>query len=533
MRQPKRRPAEIRKDESAGRPAMLVAAGILLSRIAGLVRERALAHFLGVLPEADAFRAALRIPNFLQNLFGEGVLSASFIPVYSRLLANFDQRTANRVASVIGSLLALVTSLLVVLGIFSTQYLIDVIAPGFTGETRQLTIRLVQILFPGVGALVMSAWCLGILNSHGRFFLSYSAPVLWNLFIIAGLFIFSGTKSLANLVVYVAWSSVFGSLAQLLVQVPTVLYLSRHLRFSLNLRSPSVRTVLINFVPVFISRGIVQLSAYIDNVLASLLPSGSVALLNCAQTIGLLPVSLFGMAISAAELPAMSKALAGDETVVLAELGRRLGAALRRMAFFIIPASTSFFVFGDTLAGLLYQSGRFTRTDTLYVWALLIGSGVGLVASTSGRLCSSAFYALRDTRTPLRFAIIRVILTVALGYLFAFPLPKLLNLAPSWGLAGLPASAGIAGWIEFLLLRSALRKRVGRFSVPATFLAQLWGIALLSAAITYPLKLWITVHPAIAGMVIVPSYGVLYLIGAQCLKIPEAGALLSRFIRRK
>ena len=512
---------------------MLVAAGILLSRIAGLVRERALAHFLGVLPEADAFRAALRIPNFLQNLFGEGVLSASFIPVYSRLLANFDQRTANRVASVIGSLLALVTSLLVVLGIFSTQYLIDVIAPGFTGETRQLTIRLVQILFPGVGALVMSAWCLGILNSHGRFFLSYSAPVLWNLFIIAGLFIFSGTKSLANLVVYVAWSSVFGSLAQLLVQVPTVLYLSRQLRFSLNLRSHSVRTVLINFVPVFISRGIVQLSAYIDNVLASLLPSGSVALLNCAQTIGLLPVSLFGMSISAAELPAMSKALAGDETVVLAELGKRLGAALRRMAFFIIPASTSFFVFGDTLAGLLYQSGRFTRTDTLYVWALLVGSGVGLVASTSGRLCSSAFYALRDTRTPLRFAIVRVILTVALGYLFAFPLPKLLNLAPSWGLAGLPASAGIAGWIEFLLLRSALRKRVGRFSVPATFLAQLWGIALLSAAITYPLKLWITVHPAIAGMVIVPSYGVLYLIGAQCLKIPEAGALLSRFIRRK
>jgi putative peptidoglycan lipid II flippase len=531
MRQPKRRPAQTKKSRSAARPAMLVAAGILLSRIAGLVRERALAHFLGVLPEADAFRAALRIPNFLQNLFGEGVLSASFIPVYSRLLANSDLKTANRVASVVGSLLALVTSLLVVLGIFTTPYLIDAIAPGFTGETRQLTIRLVQILFPGVGALVMSAWCLGILNSHGRFFLSYSAPVLWNLFIIVGLFIFGSTKSLANLVVYVAWSSVLGSLAQLLVQIPTVLYLSRRLRFSLNLRSDSVRDVLINFVPVFISRGIVQLSAYIDNVLASLLPSGSVALLNCAQTIGLLPVSLFGMSISAAELPAMSKALAGDETVVMAELAKRLSAALRRMAFLIVPAATSFFVFGDTLAGLLYQSGRFTRADTLYVWALLIGSGVGLVASTSGRLCSSAFYALRDTRTPMRFAIVRVILTLGLGYLFAFPVPKLLNLAPSWGLAGLPASAGIAGWIEFLLLRRALRKRVGQFSVPASLLAQLWGIALAAAAITYPLKVLITVHPAIAGMVILPCYGVLYLIGARCLKIPETGALFGWFMR--
>lgn len=164
MRSQAVRAEERRNEKSSARPAMLVGAGILLSRIAGLVRERALAHYLGVLPEADAFRAALRIPNFLQNLFGEGVLSASFIPVYSRLLANSDENEANRVASVVGSLLALTTSVLVVLGVFCTPLLIDAIAPGFTGQTRELTIQLVQILFPGVGALVMSAWCLGILN---------------------------------------------------------------------------------------------------------------------------------------------------------------------------------------------------------------------------------------------------------------------------------------------------------------------------------------------------------------------------------
>ena len=258
------------------------------------------------------------------------------------------------------------------------------------------------------------------------------------------------------LVVYTAWCSVLGSLAQLLVQVPTVLRLTRRLHFSLDTASTHVRGVLTSFVPVFLSRGIVQLSAYVDNVLASLLPSGSVALLTCAQTIGLLPISLFGMSISAAELPAMSRALAGDEKEVRIELAKRLAAAMRRMAFFVIPAAMSFFAFGDTLAGLLYQTGRFTRVDTLYVWALLVGSGVGLVASTSGRLCSSAFYALRDTRTPLRFAIVRVILTIVLGYLSAFPIPKLLHLDPRWGLAGLPASAGVAGWIEYLLLRRFL-----------------------------------------------------------------------------
>jgi putative peptidoglycan lipid II flippase len=520
-------------NRSSGRPAMLVATGIMFSRVAGLVRERALAHFLGTLPAADAFRAALRIPNFLQNLFGEGVLSASFIPVYSRLLASSDEREANHVASVVGSLLAVVTSVLVVLGVFSTPLLIDAIAPGFTGETRQLTIRLVQILFPGVGLLVMSAWCLGVLNSHGRFLLSYSAPVLWNLFIIAGLIMFGRTESLSNLVVSTAWCAVFGSLAQFFVQIPTVLRLTRRLRFSLDTASTHVRGVLINFVPVFISRGIVQLSAYIDNVLASLLPSGSVALLNCAQTIGLLPISLFGMSISAAELPAMSRALAGDEKVVRIELAKRLTAAMRRMAFLVIPAAMSFFAFGDTLAGLLYQSGRFTRTDTAYVWALLIGSGVGLVASTSGRLCSSAFYALRDTRTPLRFAIVRVVLTIVLGYLSAFPIPKFLHLDPSWGLAGLPASAGIAGWIEFLLLRHALRSRVGAFSIPGMLLFRLWSIAVLSAALTYPLKLLITGHPVVAGVVILPCYGMLYLGTTRYLRIPEAGSLLGRLRRPK
>src|SRR3984893_8376587 len=171
MRQKAPKTEQSRTDHFSARPAVLVASGIMLSRIAGLIRERALAHFLGTLPAADAFRAALRIPNFLQNLFGEGVLSASFIPVYSRLLGASDEKDADHVASVVGSLLAVLTSFLVILGILSTPLLIDAIAPGFTGETRQLTIRLVQILFPGVGALVMSAWCLGILNSRGRFFL--------------------------------------------------------------------------------------------------------------------------------------------------------------------------------------------------------------------------------------------------------------------------------------------------------------------------------------------------------------------------
>ncbi|MBA3765605.1 MAG: murein biosynthesis integral membrane protein MurJ, partial [Acidobacteria bacterium] len=164
-----------RKESSnTGKYAFLVGAGILLSRLVGLVRQRVFAHYFGTSDAADAFNAAFRIPNFLQNIFGEGALSASFIPVYAKLLAHDDKKEATRVASAVLSVLALVTATFVLIGVLTTPYLISLIAPGFTGEKRELTIRLVKIFFPGAGLLVLSAWCLGVLNSHRRFFLSYT-----------------------------------------------------------------------------------------------------------------------------------------------------------------------------------------------------------------------------------------------------------------------------------------------------------------------------------------------------------------------
>src|SRR5215510_5815974 len=165
--------AEPKTEQPSGRSAFLIGTGIILSRLAGLVRERALSHYLGTLPVADAFRAALRIPNFMQNLFGEGVLSASFIPVYARLIGKEDPEEADRVAGAVFGLLGVATAVLVASGVLAAPLLVHLIAPGFKGEARDLTVLLVRIFFPGVGLLVMSAWCLGILNSHRRFFLSY------------------------------------------------------------------------------------------------------------------------------------------------------------------------------------------------------------------------------------------------------------------------------------------------------------------------------------------------------------------------
>src|SRR5262245_25600149 len=412
--------------DTSGRSAFFVGAGILISRIVGLVRQRIFAHYFGSLWVGDAFTAAFRIPNFLQNVFGEGALSASFIPVYAKLLAQGDEKEARRVANAVFGLLALVTAAIVLIGVLGAPVIVTLIAAGFRDERRQLTIQLVRIFFPGAALLVLSAWCLGVLNSHHKFFISYTAPVPWNLSIIAALIFFGRRMDLAPLAVAVAWASVVGSALQFGVQVPTVLRLLRRFRPQFDVASVHVLQVIKNFFPVFISRGVVQISAFVDEFLATFLGHGAVVALTYAQSLYTLPVSLFGMSVSAAELPAMSKAL-GSEDAIANTLRQRLNRGLQRIAFFIVPSSVAFLAFGDVIAAVLYQTGKFTRADSVYVWAILAGSSIGLLASTLGRLYSSTYYALRDTRTPLRYAIVRVVLTSVLGYICSIPLPALLE----------------------------------------------------------------------------------------------------------
>jgi putative peptidoglycan lipid II flippase len=515
-----------------GRHALLVAAGIFLSRITGLVRDRIFAHYFGITYVADAFKAALRIPNMLQNLFGEGVLSASFIPVYAKLLAQKDREEAGRVAGAVFSLLALITSVLVLLGVLATPYIIDVIAFGFKGETRRLAIQLVRILFPGVGLLVMSAWCLGILNSHGKFFLSYVSPVIVNATFITVMLALGRRADMSHLAVYTAWGSVVGSGLQFLVQIPMVLRLAPELRIFFSSITENVRVVIRNFVPVFFSRGVLQLSAYIDGLLASLLPVGGVSALANAQALYLLPVSLFGMSVSAAELPAMSSAVGTDEQIATT-LRQRIAASTKRVGFFVVPSAVGFIALGDVITATIYQTGKFSHGDAVKVWTILAGSGVGLVASTVGRLYSSAYYALRDTRTPVNFAIVRVILTTVLGYFCSRPLPKLLGVDPFWGAAGLTASAGFAAWVEFTLLRRGMNLKIGRSEFPASYFVRLWLAAIIGATVAWGVKLVLPpLKPWIAGGLILVPYGAVYLGCTALMGIEQAGGLVRRVLRR-
>src|SRR3989442_10874808 len=241
--------------------------------------------------------------------------------------------------------------------------MVDLIAPGFSGSTRALAIVLVRIFFPGISLLVLSAFCIGVLNSHHRFFLSYAAPVVWSAAIIAALILGAHAGppgDQAAIAVWAAWGAVAGGALQLLVQLPSVLgLLGKGTRLSLGRGDAQVAEVVRNFVPVVAGRGVVQLSAYVDMLIASWMPSGTVAAFGYAQTIYLLPVSLFGMAVSAAALPSMSA-----DADVREKLHGQTGAGLRTITFSGGAAGAGFLGLGDGICADTFPSTDLPGRDT-------------------------------------------------------------------------------------------------------------------------------------------------------------------------
>ena len=538
--------------------ALLVGLGIFLSRIFGLVRERALAHYLGTGNALGAFRAAMRIPNFLQNLFGEGVLSASLIPVYAKLIAEEEDELAGRLAGAIAAILALIVSVVVLVGTLTSPLLVDLLAPGYEGEVRELTITLVRILFAGAGLLVMSAWCLGILNSHRKFFLSYVAPVLWNVAIIATLVLFGASMANESLSIALGWGTVVGSALQFGVQVPFVIRYAPKMTFRLDTVLEPVREVARNFLPVVAGRGVVQVSAFIDGIIVTLLGAPVLAALGFAQILYLLPISLFGMSVAASELPQMSSVL-GESEQVHRRLRERLEGGLRQISFFVIPSAVAFIVIGDLLIAGAFQTGEFDRGDTVFTWYLLGTFSLGLLPITLGRLYSSTFYAIRDTRTPLKIAALRVATAAVIGYVLAIPLrPYFVTIltgplqipliqihaevpaAVSMGVLGVALGNVIGGWAELLLLRRALARRIGSLTTALGNELKLLVVAAIAGAGSWyggrPLAPLVEerftdvfgIDRILSAIVVASIFGILYLVGTLVAGVPEARRIARR-----
>jgi putative peptidoglycan lipid II flippase len=563
--------------------AARVGAGILLSRLAGLVREQAVAFFFGVGPHADALTAALRVPNALQNLLGEGTLSAAFIPIYSRLVEEGRREEAGRFAGAIFGLLLAAAAGLALSGILLARPLVALLAPGFLADGAAvaagraavdrfaLAVAAVRVLFPMTGCLVLSVWALAVLNSHRRFFLAYFAPVLWNTAMVVSLVLAghalgvlpalpgahagalavsgagrAGAAGLGALAVRdrllsaFCWGAVAGGLLQFLVQLPLVARLLRGFRLSFSIRVPGVREALAAWGPVVAGRGVVQIAGYVDLFLATLLATGAAGADRYAQMLYILPISLFGMSIAASELPELARLRGDAEGGALLDRVRR---ALGAVAFLNVPTVVGYLAFGYLVVGAIYRRGSFGGADNGLVYLALCGYSSGILATTSSRLLQNTFYALGDTRTPARIATLRVAAAavVALPLMFwldRFPVPALFGPPPAGqrlflGALGLSLASGAGAWLELARLRAALRRRLPAFDLP-------WRddlrIALLALAAALPAAVVWRLLPVRSGLLtaipVLAVYGTLYLFAAHLAGRPELAAVTHALARR-
>ncbi len=485
-----------------------VATGIFASRVVGLLREVILGAVIGTTPAADAFRIAMRVPNMLQNLLGEGSISAAFVPVYAGLIEERRETDANKLARQMLGFFAAIVPLLVALVILFARPLVWLTTLGaVTGPRFDLAVSLTRFTALGVGFLVLSAWCLGILNAHRRYLLSYSAPVLWSLAqIIALLAALIFDTSLEQAARWGAIGMVIGSIAQFAIQLPAVMKISGAKRPAFNV-GPDLMTVLRRFGPAVGGRGVVQLSSFVDLALASMLVAGAPAILGLVAPLYLLSISVFGFSVAVSELTEMSRSGGGDAAVAA-----RVRLAMRRVLLPSGLVTAGAVGAGAIIVGTLYQRlaellGRdgFTSASTAVAAATLAAFGLGLPAAMTARVTQNALYAMGDVKGPARIAVARLVVGGTLGYLFMLQFDHLamsadgtLGILPSglestasrfstitvdsfphwppwerlpsadreaspyvhFGPVGLGLGAAAASWVEWVLLRRRLRTRL-------------------------------------------------------------------------
>jgi len=518
-------PAEPRARSSAmARSAALVTAGILLSRLFGLVRQRVFAHYFGISVFADAITAAFQIGNITQNLLGEGTLSASFIPVYAKLRASGRGPEAKAFAlSALGFLLLLVIAASA-LGVAGAPWLARVIAPGFEAEQLKSTVPVLRVLFPMTGVLVLSAWGLGVLNAHRRFFLSYAAPVLSSLAQIAGLVLFGESVGLRGeaLAMALAWSALAGAGLQLLVLLPAARALVGGLRPRLDRADPNLREAARRLPGVLLGRGVIQISGLLDAALVSFLGAGARAVFGYAQLIYLLPMSVLGTGEAAAALPEMAADTADlDRERRNASLRGRLGASLARVTTLTVPIALALGLLGGEILRVLLQGGKFDHEATTRVQTVVAAYAFALPANASARVLTTVAYAIGDTRTPARYAIYRVIASTAGS----------LALMGSLDVVGVVIGSVVAAWVEALALGYKLRQQIGGLGLEQVRFGRTVALGALSIAPALALRAILPegFASSFAGsLLVLVVFGCAFVTAASMLGLVDPRSLLRR-----
>jgi putative peptidoglycan lipid II flippase len=421
----------------------------MVSRLFGFVRDLVLAMTFGASASADAFFVAFRIPNIQRRILGEGAVSAAMIPVYGEYLNTQSKEETQKFASNLFNIqltVLLLTSLAIV--IFA-PYLIMAFAPGFLDEPDkfELTVTLTRWMGPYLVLVGMSAYCMGILNTHGIFTLSAAAPILVNVSMVMGALILS--PYLEQPILGLAIGVLVGGALQFLVQFPTTLRNGLVLKPTFNWKHPGIIKVGKLLGPAILGFGVYEINLLVDTLLASLLASGSVSYLYYANRMVQLPLGVFGVALGVAILPMLTSQAARQE---IDELRNTLAFGIRLILFITVPASVGLIILSFPIINTLWERGEFLRTTTHETSLALIYYSVGLCAFAGAKVMVSAFYSFQDTKTPMKIGIYSMLLNVTLAIILMGPLKH----------GGIALATSLSSIFNVGALVYLMKKRLGR-----------------------------------------------------------------------
>ncbi|MGD9589320.1 MAG: murein biosynthesis integral membrane protein MurJ [Pyrinomonadaceae bacterium] len=486
--------------QSVARSAGVVSIAVMFSRVLGLVRETVFARFFGAGYLYDAFVVAFRIPNILRDLFAEGALSAAFVKVFTDYQIRQNEAEAWRLASLIFNVLAVVMSVITLVGILAAPWIIPVLARGFPPEKAQLAVTLTQIMFPFILLVALAALAMGVLNTKGRFGIPASASTAFNVTsIVVGLGLaywlsggsweFSPDKNIVPsssaqwAITGMAIGTLVGGAAQLLIQVPSLLKVGFRFSPVLDLFDPGVRRIMKLMGPAVIGTSAVQVKVLVDLVVVSGIEAGN-SWLSYSFRLMQFPIGVFGVAIGTAAIPALSR-LASQDNVQ--KFRNTLSDALKLVFLMTVPAACGLIVLGEPIISLIYEGGRFTALDTnMTAWSLAAYS-IGLAGYAAIKVLSPSFYALDDAKTPMWVSIgsIAVHAPMSFGMMYLLSTVGVSPERPNgFGHVGVALATSSVALVNFAALTLLMRRRIRRLNgrdIFASFLKVAAATAVMSA----------------------------------------------------
>jgi putative peptidoglycan lipid II flippase len=512
-----------------------VSAATFLSRILGLLRDQVFAAWFGAGTAADAFNMAFRVPNLVRDLFAEGAMSASFVPTFTLWREQQGEEAAWALGRQLMSTLLVVLVGVCALGWIFAPQILHAMAGGFGAVPGklELTVSLTRIMLPFLPAVALAAAAMGMLNARGVFFLPALAPALLNVgMIVFGLSLIPVLRTAGQPpIAAMALGVVLGGLLQFGCQLPALHGLGFRLRFEIPTWHPGVRRVALLMLPATIGLAATQLNIFVSQAIAASFREGSVSWLQYAFRLMQLPIGLFGVAVATVSLPALSRAAARKD---MPALRSTLSESVRLVFLLTVPSAVLLAVMAQPIIALLFQHGRFHAGDTVATAGALVMYCVGLPAFAAVGIFARAFYALGDTRTPVRSTFVAVGVNLALNLLFVGPLAAL-------GLAhrGLALATSATSFVNLLQLSWLLKRRLGRIE-GGRMLGALARILLASAAVGALLALGLravgdlTTRGIAVRFGVVAGAGVLslgLLLGALRLLRVEELALVGELVR--